>query len=54
MKDLLTDYNENHKPCANIKESDGEDESKRSSSCSKSDYDRYEYEEAMMKLKAPI
>ena len=53
IKDLMADYTDNHKPCENIKESDGEDDSKRSSS-SKSDYDRLEYEEALMKLKTPV
>lgn len=55
IKDLMVDYTDNHKPCANIRESDGEDDSKRSSSnCSKSDYDRLEYEEALLKLKTPV
>ena len=57
MKDLLQDYNENHKNCVKISESDGEDDSgdvpsRRSSS--KSDFDQFEYEEAMTMLNRPF
>lgn len=57
----MTGYTENHKPCANIRESDGEDDcddlvpSRRSSSnCSRFDFDRFEYEDAMRKLMTPF
>ena len=58
VKDLLTDYNESNKSCANIVESaecNEEDcDELNSSSLTNSDYDRREYEEAMDKLKRPF
>ena len=57
MKDLLLDYNENHRNCANIRESEGEDDSgelRSRRSSSKSDFEQFEYEEAMSMLNRPF
>jgi len=57
VKDLMKDFNDNHQPFANILESEGEDDCddvQSCASCTKSDFETFEYEEAMQILKKPF
>ena len=57
IKDLLKDYNDSHKPFDNIAESaecEEDIDEVKSSSRSKSDFDRLEYDQAMDMLSKPF